>query len=157
VSAACWVGAHASALRHRSVVAAQTRFDVNERNREPVRGQCTRERTVRVALHDEGACTDGAEQLDECPCRGADLRAAAGAADLELDTRRREPDPFAEGSCEFGVVVLAGVDDERSTVQSLDHRCELHRLRSRPEDDDMAIRWLGGVRSDHVGSVRAMY
>src|SRR5581483_10772011 len=126
-------------LRHRRVEAAEARLDVRDRDVELRRGEGAGERRVDVAGDDDERRLPVEQHLldaDEGPGRLLGMRARA---DSEKDVGRGEAELADQDVGHLGVVVLAGMDDERVDVRRSDRGHDGRRLHEvRPGADDEA-------------------
>lgn len=98
-------------LRHGPVEGAEARLYVSDRQVEFGGGECSRDRGVGVAVHQDPVGVKALQRYLETLQHPSGLLAVWAASHLEVDRRIRKVETLEEGLRHQGVVVLSGVDD----------------------------------------------
>jgi hypothetical protein len=107
-------------LGHPAVVAAETSFDVNERDLPGIGSKGGSERGVRVPLHDHRGWPVDLEVPIQQSCGFRDLAAAPATADRQMNRGSRETEVGEENVREVRIVVLSGVYEACSRSEKAD-------------------------------------
>ncbi|GAA5608349.1 hypothetical protein Sgri01_06713 [Streptomyces griseus] len=122
-------------LGHRTVVAAQPRLDVDQRDRPGVGHEGAGEGRVGVALDDDRERRLGGESLVERGQSRRDLHGSGLPAHTGQILRFGETQLVEEGAGQRVVVVLSGVHDPGGGAEQADELGELDQLGTGTEDD----------------------
>ena len=126
-------------LRHRPVVAAQSRLDVRHGNPELRRSECGGERRVDVAGNEHERRLLAHEDLLEALERAGSLRAVRARADAEQVSGRRNAQLVEQHVGHLAVVVLPRVDADvpplgKPRAERMLHGRHLHEVGPRADD-----------------------
>ncbi len=133
-------------LGHGAVAAAQAGLEMGERQAELLCDQTASQRRVDVADHDDPVGRRRAAEALIGNHHAAGLLGVAAAADLEIVVRRRQSEIGEERIRHVGVVVLAGMDDDRRGPvarrgERVIERRDLHEIRPRRRDEMDFLDW----------------